>query len=1116
MAGRAASSAITRYAGIQVQTSSLGLQIPVGWGTFRCKCNLVDYLDFKSTPQKAAAAGKGGATVTGYNYSASIILALCEGPIDAVTQVWVDSKIYAHGSVGSTVADTGSTSACQQVNLTLATGAIGQTPWTYLTSVHPDHAIGYSGLAIVHAENYALDTGASTPSHSFEVVRTAAFGVSGTPDADPSLVFSDFFGNTRTGVPGWIAGLVDAPSLAQYQDYCLAAGLLVSPVIDQQRSASDFLTELLRATNSSVVWSEGLLKLVPYGDTALTGNGKTFTPNLTPVYALDDDDFIVKGSGDAPLTTEIVDQSDAYNVIQLEYLDRTNQYNMAIALASDAANVQQYGMRRKDPDTVHCICTPTVAAISAQLYLQRTLYVRGQYKFTLGWMYALLEPGDIVEVTDAGLGLAAYPIRVTQIDEDEKKATLDLTGEDLLTGVSHAPLYTMQNGVAAPPNRLADPGGVESNLVLASQDFTQGAWTKTQLAVTAAAATDPVYGAAAAQKLIPSTANAVHWTSQAAAVFGAANYTLSGYFAAAGRKRVCLQLASTVSGSAAQFRVGFDLATGQNFLPAYASGGAVLISSSVSAPITVGSETWFRLAITGQLQASDTTANVVVEITDDSGAETWAGDGADGILAYGLQFTQGVDVRAYTPTTTAISGPQIFNAPSGLTGGALETWCAVSGGAFWGGANIWVSLDGGSSYQLVAEAANGGARYGALTASYPAGADPDTGDTLAIDLSASNGALDSADATVADADGTLCLIEGELISFSTATAISPAGSFDLTGYVRRGQLGTAIAAHAAGVPFVRLDAACVALPFLVSQSGASAYVKFQSFNLWGEVETPLQNCIAYAFTPSPNAAAQPGSSAWSASGGVLSNAGQSIPVITVTGACDNPVATNIEFYVRLTGAGAWTPSLLTSRTATVVQLTNIAPNQSYDVGVAYLVGGALTPVQQIASAVTAGAVATSAAAGGVLFDSHISGAWSFACPAGSYGHVMIEAWGADGGEYYAAYFGPGDYDIKLGGSGGYSAYASYAVTPGTSAFGGTIGATGFVGGASGTGHSGASGAGGGTTVTTPAISTNGGGAATSSAGGAAGAAGSGGTTNTAGASGRGVGSNGRVRITALT
>ena len=219
------------------------------------------------------------------------------------------------------------------------------------------------------------------------------------------------------------SGLLDAGSLANYQSYCLAAGLLVSPVIDSQRSASEFITELLRATNSTCVWSEGVLKFIPYGDTNLSGNGKSYTAPTTPVYSLTDDDFHPRTSpGVAPvLQAEIEDQSDAYNVVQLEYLDRTNEYNMAIALASDAANVAQYGQRRKDPDTVHMICTPAVANLAAQLWLQRTLYIRSKFKFTLGWQFALLEPGDILELTDSGLGLSAYPVRIIQIDEDSEK-----------------------------------------------------------------------------------------------------------------------------------------------------------------------------------------------------------------------------------------------------------------------------------------------------------------------------------------------------------------------------------------------------------------------------------------------------------------------------------------------------------------------------------------------------------------------------------------------------------------------------------------------------------------------------------------------------------------------
>lgn len=528
MAGRTASAAVTRYAGIQVQTSALGMNIPVGWGTFRCRCNLVDYLDFKSTPTKAAS-GKGGSTTTGYNYSATLILAICEGEIDDIETIYVNGKVKKNGA----------TTALAQAHFSLATGAIGQPVWSYLTSKHPTHAIGYSGLAYVYSENHPLGSSPTTPNHSFEVKRTSAFGVSGSEDADPSLVVSDFFTNSKYGVPSWGAGLLG--SLTQYQDYCLAAGLLVSPVIDQQRSASDFLTELFRATNSTCVWSEGLLKIIPYGDAALTGNGKTYTPDNTPVYSLTDDDYVAPNPGDPPLLVQIQDQSDAYNVIQLEYLDRTNQYNMAIALASDAANVAQYGMRRKDPDTVHCICDPNVAAISAQLYLQRTLYIRSQYKLKLAWNFALLEPGDLLELTDAGLGLSAYMVRIVQIDEDEK-GVLDLTCEDYPIGVSNAPLYTMQNAVGTQMDTDVDPGGVEANLLLYSGDFTQYVWRPAEVTLTTGAAADPISGATDAVKLTPSTTLGVHQTSQNVGVFDSANYTLSIYAKADGYNQVELLL----------------------------------------------------------------------------------------------------------------------------------------------------------------------------------------------------------------------------------------------------------------------------------------------------------------------------------------------------------------------------------------------------------------------------------------------------------------------------------------------------------------------------------------------------------------------------------------------
>ncbi len=56
--------------------------------------------------------------------------------------------------------------------------------------------------------------------------------------------------------------------------------------------------------------------------------------------------------------------------------------------------------------------------------------MRNIYKFKLGWRYALLEPMDIVLISDAALGLSQAPVRITQIEEDQD-GELTITAEEI-------------------------------------------------------------------------------------------------------------------------------------------------------------------------------------------------------------------------------------------------------------------------------------------------------------------------------------------------------------------------------------------------------------------------------------------------------------------------------------------------------------------------------------------------------------------------------------------------------------------------------------------------------------------------------------------------------------
>ena len=71
--------------------------------------------------------------------------------------------------------------------------------------------------------------------------------------------------------------------------------------------------------------------------------------------------------------------------------------------------------------------------------MQRSQYVRNApHKFKIGWRYVLLEPMDIVPITDAVCGLDAQAVRVLSVEEDEEGG-LTIEAEEIATGASLPP-----------------------------------------------------------------------------------------------------------------------------------------------------------------------------------------------------------------------------------------------------------------------------------------------------------------------------------------------------------------------------------------------------------------------------------------------------------------------------------------------------------------------------------------------------------------------------------------------------------------------------------------------------------------------------------------------------
>ncbi|MEI7443258.1 MAG: phage tail protein [Burkholderiales bacterium] len=205
----------------------------------------------------------------------------------------------------------------------------------------------------------------------------------------------------------------------------------------------------------------------------------------------------------------------------------------------------------------------------------------------------------------------------------------------------------------------------------------------------------------------------------------------------------------------------------------------------------------------------------------------------------------------YNLSPGAVATPMFIEPPGGYTAGGLEVWVAVSGqagtpGQYWGGADVYASLDGGTSYKLVGRV-DQGARYGTLTGALAAG----SGATLPVGLAGRGGTLRTVSANEADAMATLLFVgsagSGEFLSFQNA-ALTGAGAYNLTG-LRRGRFSTTDQAAASGAQWAYVDGALATSgPLADDMVGKTILFKFCSFNCFGGGLQQLADVTPYSYT----------------------------------------------------------------------------------------------------------------------------------------------------------------------------------------------------------------------------------------------------------------------------
>lgn len=462
--GTTMSTSDTRINSMRVQQSAYGLCQPLVYGKNRMAANMFWYGDFHSIAKTTTtkSGGKGGSSKTKnttFTYYASLMLGLCENKIRSIGIIWRDKEqivTKTENGVQLTPID--------QIGFELFNGDSNPI-WGYLQTKHPDEAIHYPYLGYVACANYELGGSASLANHNFEVISDITFSDT-IHDANPADVIEDLIVNPRYGASPYLT----MDDLSEFRTYCAAANLLISPALTEQREAHEIINEIVEAVNCAVVPSPDGLKIKSFGDSAISGNGHTFIPNLEPVYHLTDDDFIGE---DEPVRVRRSRDTDAFNHTQIEYVNRFNQYNTETVEAKDQANIEMYGLRTEDPVKLEMFCEPKIARHAVQLRLQRLLYVRNEYEFNLGWKYCRLEPMDIVTITDESLGLEQFLVRITRVEEDED-GMLTITAEELAIGSRSAVEYDLQSSNGYQGGN-EEPGNVNAPVIFEPPlDLTNG------------------------------------------------------------------------------------------------------------------------------------------------------------------------------------------------------------------------------------------------------------------------------------------------------------------------------------------------------------------------------------------------------------------------------------------------------------------------------------------------------------------------------------------------------------------------------------------------------------------------------------------------------------------
>ncbi len=339
----------------------------------------------------------------------------------------------------------------------------------------PSQQLGYNDVAGVGST--ALDLGSTDSIPSFGLETTGNYAITPFGECDPADLFQYIMGAGDAPLAGFgnMLTLIDSffrstnsttflGDLTQLRNFSRASGIFLSRYFDTQQSGRDYLQEVLDATNCEALWSEQVLKLIPRSEVSAFGNGAFYQPDCSFGPKFDfGRNVLISEPGKPAFTIEHVAQIDANNIVPIEHIDAENQYNTAVTTWQDQLDIYQNGAFPDDTKTLHCIYRTTIAQQVASMLCKRNVAAsRNVYKFKVPARFGMLEPMDVVTLSDDDFGFKKIAVRLTKTTDNYPGMEVDCEAEDFRyganqpVGVSQAAVDATAVTTNSPPGNVVD------------------------------------------------------------------------------------------------------------------------------------------------------------------------------------------------------------------------------------------------------------------------------------------------------------------------------------------------------------------------------------------------------------------------------------------------------------------------------------------------------------------------------------------------------------------------------------------------------------------------------------------------------------------------------------